>query len=70
MQLNKCVVCGSVLQRGNSGDGRLTPSTSFKHERSRGHLPVPSRARVRRVTRGSVVSERCTVSGMVSTIRL
>ena len=37
-----------------------------KYERSRGHLFVLRLARVRRVARGgSVVSERCTVSGMV-----
>ena len=30
-----------------------------------GHLFVLSWARVRRVARGSVVSERCTVGGMV-----
>ena len=37
VQLNKCVVvCGSVLQRGHSGDGCLTSSILFKYERSRG----------------------------------
>ena len=52
-QLNKCVVvCGSVLQRGHSGDGCLTSSILFKYERSRGHLFVLSWARVRRVARG------------------
>ena len=65
VQLNKrVVVCGSVLQK-HSGDGCLTSSILFKNERSRGHLFVLSRARVRRVARGSVVSELCTVSGMV-----
>ena len=41
VQLNKCVVvCGSVLERGHSGDGCLTSSILFKYERSRGHLFV------------------------------
>ena len=53
VQLNKCVVvCGSVSQRGHSGDGCLTSSILFKYERSRGHLFVLSWARVRRVDRG------------------
>ena len=38
VQLNKCVVvCGSVLQRGHSGDGCLTSLILFNYERSRGH---------------------------------
>ena len=37
----------------------------FCYERSRGHLFVLSWTRVRRVSLGSVVSELCTVSGMV-----
>ena len=50
VQLNKrVVVCGSVLQRGHSGDGCLTLSILFKYERSW--------ASVRRVARGNVVSE-------------
>ena len=58
VQLNKCVVCDSDLQRGHSGDGCLTSSILFKYERSREHLFVLSWARVRRVVRGgSVVSE-------------
>ena len=58
VQLNKCVViCGSVLQRGHSGDGCLTLSILFKYERSRGHLLVLRWARVPRVARGSLVSE-------------
>ena len=58
VQLNKCVgVCGSVLQRGHSGDGWLTSSILFKYERSRGPLFVMSWARVRRVALESVVSE-------------
>ena len=52
-QLNECVLCGSVLQRGHSGDSSIV----FKYERSRGHLFVLSWTRVRRVARGSVVSE-------------
>ena len=46
VQLNKCVVCGSVLQRGHCGDGCLTSSILFKYERSREHLFVLSWARV------------------------
>ena len=57
VQLNKCVVCASDLQRGHSGDGCLSSSILFKYERSRGHLFVLSWARVQRVTLGSVVSE-------------
>ena len=61
VQLNKCVVvCGSVLQRGHSGDGYLTSSILFKSERSKGHLFVQSWARVRHGLLGgggSVVSE-------------
>ena len=58
VQLNKCVVvCGSVLQRGHSGDGCLTSSILLKYERSWGHLFVLNWARVGRVARGSVVSE-------------
>ena len=53
-QLNKCVVCGSVLQRGHSGDGCLTSSILFRYELSSGHLFVLRWARVRRVARGSV----------------
>ena len=37
--------------------GVLTSLNLFKYERSSGHLFVLSWARVRRVTRGSVVSE-------------
>ena len=50
-------MCVSVLQRRHSGDGCLTSSILFKYERSRGHLFDLSWARVRRVARGSVVSE-------------
>ena len=58
VQMNKCVVvCGSVLQRGNSGDGCLTSSILFKYKRSRGQMFVVRWARLRRVARGSVVSE-------------
>ena len=55
VQLNKCVVCGSNLQREHSGDGCFTSSILFKYKRSRGHLFVLSWARVRRVAQGSVV---------------
>ena len=57
VQLNKCVVCGSDLQRGNSGDGCLISSILFKYERNKGQFFVLNWARVRRVVRGSVVSE-------------
>ena len=58
VQFNKCVVvCGSVLQRGHSGDGCLTSAILFKYGRSRGHLVVLSWDSVRRVAWGSVVSE-------------
>ena len=57
VQLNKCVVCGSGLQRGHSGDGCLTLSILFKYEHSMGHLFVLSWVMVRRVGRRSVVSE-------------
>ena len=58
VQLNKCVVvCGSDLQRGHSGDRRLSSSILFKYEPSSGHLFVLSWARVRWIALGSVVSE-------------
>ena len=57
VQLKKCVVCGSDLQRGHSGDGCLSSSILFKYECSRGHFFVLSWARVRRIALGSVVSE-------------
>ena len=59
VQLNKCVcvVCGSDLQRGHSGDGCLFSSILFKYESNTVHLFVLSWARVRRVAMGSVVSE-------------
>ena len=47
------LLCGSDLQRGHNGDGSIL----FKCERSKGHLFVLSWPRVRRVARGSVVSE-------------
>ena len=50
-------MCDSVLQRGHSSDGCLTSSILFKYERSRGYLCVLSWDSVRRVVRGSVVSE-------------
>ena len=43
VQLNKCVVCGSDLQRGHSG---LSSSILFKYECSMGHLFVLSWAMV------------------------
>ena len=55
VQLNKCVVCGSDLQREHSSDGDLTSSIVFKYERSRGHLFVLSWSVARRVARRSDV---------------
>ena len=55
VQLNKCVVCGSDLQRGHSRDGCLSSSILFKYESSRGHSFVLSWARVRQVVMESVV---------------
>ena len=52
VQLNKCFVCGSDLQRGHSGDGCLSSSILFKYERSSGHLFVLRWARARRVALG------------------
>ena len=45
--------------------GCLSSSILFKYECSTGHLFVLSLVMVWRVAQGSVVSERCTVSGMV-----
>ena len=43
VQLNRCVVvCGSVLQRGYSGDGCLSSSILFRYECRVGHLFVLS----------------------------
>ena len=47
VQLNKCVVCGSVLQSGHSGDWCLSLSLLFKYECRLGHLFVLSLAMVR-----------------------
>ena len=44
-------MCGSVLQRGHSGDGCLTSSILLKYERGRGDVFVLSWTRVRRVAR-------------------
>ena len=52
VQLNKCVVCGSDLKRGHSGDGCFCSSILYKYEHRRGHLFVLSWAGARRVTRG------------------
>ena len=58
VQFNKCVgVCGSVLQRGNIGDGRLSSSILFKYECRVGHLFVLGWTMVRLLALGSVVSE-------------
>ena len=57
VQLNKCVVCGSDWQRGHSGDMCLSSSILFQYECCMGYLFVLSWARVRPLSRGSVVSE-------------
>ena len=57
VQMNKCVVCGSDLKRGHSGDGCLSLSILFKYECSIGHLFVLSWDSLRRDALGSVVSE-------------
>ena len=38
VQLNKCVVCGSDLQRGHRGDRCLSSSILFQYECCMGHL--------------------------------
>ena len=38
VQLNKCVVCGSALQRRHSGNGCLSSSILYIHESSKGHF--------------------------------
>ena len=47
-------MCGSVLQRGHSGDGCWTSSILFQYGPSRGHSFVLICARVRRFAGGSV----------------
>ena len=42
VQLNKCVGCASVLQKGHSGDGWLCSSILFKYESRVRHLCVLS----------------------------
>ena len=65
VQLNKLVVvCGSDLQRGHSGDGCLSSLILFKYESGRGPFVCSELGQVTRVALGSVVSERCKVSGM------
>ena len=63
VQLNKCVVCGSVLQRGHSGDEYLTSSILFKYERSRGHLFVLSWASGTTGCSGGVLFRECMYCG-------
>ena len=46
VQVNKCVVCGSDLQRGHCGTECSSSSILSKYERSRGHLFVLSWPRV------------------------
>ena len=65
MQLNKClVVFGSIFQTEHSDDGWFSSMILFTYEGRVGDL-FKSWARVRRVSMGSSVSERCKLSGMV-----
>ena len=66
VQLNKCVVvCGSHLQRGHSGYRCLSSLILFKYECSMGHCLFWVGPGYDGFLGGSVVSECCTVSGMV-----
>ena len=51
------MLCGSVLQRGHSGDGCELASTLCQYDLRKGDLFVPSWARVRQVRQKSVSSE-------------
>ena len=58
-----CRVC--VLQKGHSGDGCDLGSTLCSYDLRKGHLFVPSWARMRRVKRGSISSELVMCGGSV-----
>ena len=59
-----------MLQRGNSSDGFDLASTLCKYDLRKGDLFVPSWARVRRVSRGSLSSELLMCGGGVRNILL
>ena len=59
-----------MLQRGNSGDGCDFASTLCKYDLMKGDLFVLSWARVRRVRRGSISSERLICDGGARSILL
>ena len=59
-----------VLHRGHSGDGCDLASTLCKYDLRNGNLFVLSWARVRRVRRGSISSERLMCAGGVRSIVL
>ena len=48
-----------ILQRRHSDDGYVLASTLCKYDLRKGDLFVMSRAKVRRVIRGSISSEMC-----------
>ena len=57
-----------MSQRGHSGDGCVLASTLCKYDLRKGDLFVPSRARVRRVRRGSISPELPVCGGGVRSI--
>ena len=59
------MLCVWMLQRGHSGDGCILASTLCKYDLRKGDLFVLSRARVRRVRRGSISSELLVCGGGV-----
>ena len=59
-----------MLQRGHSGDGCDLALTLCKYDKRKGDLLVLSRARVRRVRRGSISSELLMCGGGVRSILL
>ena len=56
-EVEKCVSCVWMLQRGHSGDGCVLALTLCKYDSRKGDLFVLSWARVRRVGQGSPSSE-------------
>ena len=58
------------FSKGHSGDGCFPSSNLFKYESRVRHLFVLSWVSVRRVSLWSVVSELCTLSGMLFVIVL
>ena len=62
--------CVWMLQRVHSGDGCVLVSTLCKYDLRKGDLFVLSWARVRRVRRGSLSSERLMCGGGVRSILL